>query len=67
MKNKLVKSVGINEKRAKKLQQKAIELMIKEKIPIRESEIIAFLIDNALELIDIDNQGLFINTELEEE
>ncbi len=66
MKNKLVKSVGINEERARRLQQKAVELMIKEKVLIKESEVVAFLIDEALELVDIDHHGLFINTDLEE-
>lgn len=60
MKTKLVRSVGINEKRAMRLQKKAIELMIKEKVLIKESEIVAFLLDEALDLIDIDHHGLFI-------
>lgn len=59
MKVKLIKSVGINEKRAKALQQKAVELMIKQKIIIKESEIIAFMIDELLDNVKIDNNGLY--------
>ncbi len=66
-KNKYIQSYAINEERGKALKDKTIELFIKDKREIiKESVLISFLIDNALELIDIDHHGLFINTELEE-
>ena len=57
---KLVKSVGFNEQRAKALQDKATELIVKSKTAIKESEIIHFMVDNMLEMIDIDEYGMFI-------
>lgn len=61
-----IKSVGINPKRGKDLEKKSIELIIKAKKQVRESEIVNFLIDEMLERVDIDDHGLFIKEEKEE-
>lgn len=57
---KLIKSVGINEKRAEILKEKAIELMLKSKTPIKESELVGYMIDNLTEQLDIDHHGIYL-------
>lgn len=61
--NKLIKSVGINETRAKILQSKSIELMLKSKSPIKESQLVNFMIDALTEKLDIDQNGIFFREE----
>jgi hypothetical protein len=55
-----IQSVGINPDRGKRLEKKAVELIIKSKKNLKESEIVNFLIDELLDRVDIDNNGLFI-------
>ena len=61
--NKLIKSVGINETRAKILQSKSIALMLKSKSPIKESQLVNFMIDALTEKLDIDQNGIFFREE----
>lgn len=55
-----IQSVGINPARSKALEKKAVELIIKSKKNLKESEIVNFLIDELLERVDIDDNGFFI-------
>jgi hypothetical protein len=55
-----IQTVGINPARGKALEKKSVELIIKSKRQIRESEIVNFLIDELLERVDIDENGFFI-------
>lgn len=55
-----IKSIAVNHERGTLLQQKATELIIKSKSAIKESEVVNFMIDNMLDLIDIDEYGMFI-------
>ena len=64
--NKLIKSVGINETRAKILQAKSIELMLKSRTPIKESQLVNFMIDELTEKLDIDQNGIFLKDEEQE-
>lgn len=57
---KLIKSVGINPRRATLLKEKSIELLIKSQKPIKEVDLVNFLIDELTEKIDIDHHGFFI-------
>ena len=57
---KPIKSVAINPERGAALQQKATELIIKSKTAVKESEIVSFMIDNMLDLIDMDDLGMLI-------
>lgn len=57
---KLVKSVGFNEERARLLQDKSTELIVKGKVPVKESEIIHFMVDNMLDFIGIDDLGMYV-------
>lgn len=57
---KFIKSVGINEKRGELLREKAIELLIKSQRPIKEVDIINFLIDEVVERVDIDDMGFYL-------
>lgn len=60
---KYIKSVGINEKRGEILREKAIELLVKSKRPIKEAELIHFLIDEVLHRLDIDEMGFYLREE----
>ncbi|MDP1615681.1 MAG: hypothetical protein Q8L68_07765 [Methylococcales bacterium] len=63
---KKVSMFRIREDRADILREKAVELTIKKKEIIKESELINFLIDEFAERIDIDQNGLFVDEEEEE-
>lgn len=60
MAKKPIKSVAFNEARGRLLQEKATELIVKSKTAVKESEIIHFMVDNMLDMIDIDQYGMFI-------
>lgn len=62
---KLVKSFGINPTRSQLLRDKATELIIKSKQPIKESDLINFMIDEVAERIDIDEMGFYLREEEE--
>ena len=55
-----IQTVGINPTRSKALEKKAVELIVKSKKNLKESEIVNFLIDELLDRVDIDEHGLFI-------
>lgn len=60
---KKVSMFRIREDRADILREKAVELTVKKKEIIKESELINFLIDEFAERIDIDQNGLFVDEE----
>lgn len=62
---KKIQMFRVNEDRADKLREKAVEMTVKSKEIIKESELINFLIDEFLERIKIDKDGLFIEEEAE--
>lgn len=64
---KLIKTVGINEQRGEALREKAVELMLKSKTPVKESEIVHYMIDNLLDYIDIDQHGIYFVEDEEKE
>ena len=57
---KFIKSVVINEKRGELLREKAIELLIKSQRPIKEFDIINFIIDEVSERVNIDDMGFYL-------
>lgn len=59
-KRNTIQSVTINPERGRALKDKSIDLFDKQREIIKESQIVAFLIDNALELVDIDEHGLYL-------
>lgn len=57
---KLIKSIGINEKRGELLREKAIELLVKSQKPIKEVDLVNFMIDELTERLDIDEFGFYL-------
>lgn len=62
---KYIKSVGVNEKRGELLREKAIELLVKSKKPIKEVDIVNYLIDEVAHRVDIDEMGFYLKEEEE--
>lgn len=62
---KLITAVRIRADRAEKLRDKAIDLTIKKKEHITESDLINFLIDELIERLNIDKEGIFLEEEKE--
>lgn len=60
---KLISGTRIRPDRAEKLRDKSIDLTIKQKERITETDLINFLIDEFAERIDIDQNGLFVDEE----
>lgn len=58
---KIIQSLRIRKDRAEKLREKSIELTLRKKEIIKESDIINYLIDECLEMIDIDDLGMKID------
>jgi hypothetical protein len=56
---KKISSLRIRENRAELLREKAIELTVKKKEVIKESEIINYLIDEFTERVDIERWILY--------
>lgn len=61
----VITGLRLRKDRAEKLREKAINLTIKKKEIIKETEIVNYLIDEFLENIDIDDYGLFVKSEAE--
>ncbi len=57
--------IRVRDDRADKLREKAIELTIESKELIKESEIVNYLIDEFIERVKIDKNGLFVDEEKE--
>lgn len=57
---KYIKTVGINPARGELLREKAIELLVKSKRPIKEVDIVNFMIDELTERVDIDEMGFYL-------
>lgn len=64
---KKISMFRIREDRADMLREKAVELTVKKKEIVKESELINFLIDEFVERIDIDQNGIFVDEEKEDE
>lgn len=62
---KKVSMIRIREDRADKLREKAVELTIERKELIKESELVNYLIDEFVERIKIDQNGLYVEEEKE--
>lgn len=62
---KKVSMIRIRDDRADKLRDKAVELTIERKELIKESELVNFLIDEFVERIKIDQNGLYVEEEKE--
>jgi hypothetical protein len=60
---KLITGTRIRPDRAEKLRDKAIDLTIKMKERITETDLINYLIDAYADRFDIDKDGLFIKEE----
>ena len=62
---KLITAIRIRKDRAEKLRDKTIDLIMESKERITESDIINFLIDEFVDRIKIDKDGLFIEEDNE--
>ncbi len=62
---KKISMIRVRDDRADKLREKAIELTIESKELIKESEIVNYLIDEFIERVKIDKNGLFVDEEKE--
>jgi hypothetical protein len=60
---KLITGTRIRQDRAEKLRDKAIDLTIKTKERVTETDLINYLIDAYTDKFDIDKDGLFITDE----
>ncbi|MGZ6005439.1 MAG: hypothetical protein ACXWLH_04790 [Candidatus Saccharimonadales bacterium] len=60
-----ITGIRLRKDRAEVLREKSIELTVKEKKHIRETELVNFLIDEFAERIDVDKDGLFIREDEE--
>ena len=65
--SRLITGIRLRKDRDLMLTEKAMNLTVKRKDYIKESDIINFLIDNYIETIDVDKEGLFINEKLEKD
>ncbi len=64
--SKYIKSIRLREDRAEALKDKAMELTVKKKDYVKETDIVNFLIDEFTARIDIDLHGLYIKEGTEE-
>lgn len=60
-KPKVITGVRLRADRAELLREKAIELTIKQKEIVKETDLVNFLIDEFAERIKIDQDGLYID------
>ena len=63
---KLIKSIGLNERRSLTLREKAVELLIKSQRPIKEVHLVNFIIDELTKRIDIDEMGFYLKEDEEQ-
>ncbi len=61
--NRTIQSIRIRKDRAEALKEKAMELTVKKKEYIKETDLINFLIDEYTSKMDIDIHGIFIKEE----
>ena len=62
---KIIKGIRIRKDRAEELKQKAMELTVKKKDYIKETDIVNYLIDEFVHRLDVDEHGLFTKEEKE--
>lgn len=62
-KPKVITGVRLRTERAEMLREKAIELTIQQKEIVKETDLVNFLIDEFVERIKIDKNGLYIEEE----
>lgn len=60
---KPITGIRLREDRAEMLREKAMELTVKQKEYVKETDIINYLIDEYTNRIDIDQNGLFVKEE----
>lgn len=60
---KIISGVRLRNDRAEALREKAIELTVKQKEIIKETDLVNFLIDEFVEKIDLDKDGFFVKDE----
>jgi hypothetical protein len=60
---KIISGIRLRADRAEALREKAIELTVKQKEMIKESDLINYLIDEFTERLDIDKDGFFVKEE----
>lgn len=60
---KYIKSVAIKAEQGELLREKAIELLMKSKQPIKEVDIVNFLINEVTPKVDIDEMGFYLKEE----
>lgn len=65
--SKVIQSIRIRRDRAEILRDKAIELTIKRKEYIRETDLINFFIDGYIDQLEIDINGIYLKEEDEKE
>lgn len=65
--SKKITGIRIREDRAETLREKAIEMTIKKKEIVKESDLVNFLIDEFAERIELDEFGFLIKKETEED
>lgn len=63
IRGQLITSVRLREDRAQALKDKSVELTIKTRNIIKETDIVNYLIDECLENVDIDDLGFAMNEE----
>lgn len=64
-KSKVITGIRLRKDRAEALKEKSIELTIKKKEIIKESDLVNYLIDLYVDRLDIDKDGLLIKEEEE--
>lgn len=62
--SKLITGTRVNPERAEVLREKVIEIIKKEGVIVRESQIVNFLIDEFASKISHDKEGFYIDEDL---
>jgi hypothetical protein len=63
---KPITAIRIRKDRAELLREKAMELTVQKKEYVKEADLVNFLIDEFINRINIDRDGLFIEEEKED-
>ena len=63
IRGQLITGVRLRKDRAQALKDKSVELTIKTRNIVKETDIVNYLIDECLENVDIDDLGFSINEE----
>jgi hypothetical protein len=63
---KPITAIRIRKDRAELLREKAMELTVQKKEYVKEADLVNFLIDEFINRINIDRDGLFVEEEKED-